>query len=295
MTTLVIGANGLVGSNVLAQLVDEDADIVGTYHSDPPAIDSTRYQVDITVADNVRALFEDIEPSTVVNCAAMTDVDACEQIPDRANAVNKTAAATVAELSAKMGADLAHFSTDYVFSGDQTAPYTESDQPNPKQVYGKTKLSGEKAVFNRHPDPVVLRPSFVYGIHRATNELTGFPAWVRDQLQAGEDVPLFTDQHVSPTRAGQLSSVARELLETGATGLFHTTARGCLTPFEFGTNITALMGLSENRLVQSLRTDLNRDAPRPVNSCLAVDKVESVLGRRQPTVETDLESIATAF
>jgi dTDP-4-dehydrorhamnose reductase len=194
-----------------------------------------------------------------------------------------------------MGAKLVHFSTDYVFSGEQTTSYTEADQPDPKQHYGETKLTGEKLAFDQHPDPVVVRPSFVYGIHRGTDELTGFPAWVRDKLQTGEDVPLFTDQHVSPTRAGQLASVVRELLETDTTGLFHTTARGCLTPFEFGTRIAALMDFSEDRLVQSSRTDLDRDAPRPVNSCLAVDKVESALGRQQPTVEADLEAIAMVF
>jgi dTDP-4-dehydrorhamnose reductase len=295
MTTLVIGANGLVGSNVLDQLIKEESRVVGTFHSDSPAIDRDCYQLDITESEAVRSVFKNIEPNTVVNCAAMTDVDACEQAPSRAKAVNTTAAETVAEVAAETGATLAHFSTDYVFSGDQTAPYVEADEPAPKQVYGETKLAGEKAVFDHHPDPVVVRPSFVYGIHRGTGELTGFPAWVRDQLRAGDDIPLFTDQRVSPTRAGQVASITRELLDTGATGLFHTTARSCVTPFEFGTRITERLDCSSDRLVRSSMAAVDRTAQRPTNSCLAVDKIESTLGRRQPTVRNDLESISSVF
>jgi dTDP-4-dehydrorhamnose reductase len=295
MTTLVIGATGLVGSNVLDQLVDEGSRVVGTYRSKPPSIDVESRRLDITDSETVRTVFEDIEPNAVLNCAAMTDVDACEREPDRATAVNETAAATVAGLAAETGAGLVHFSTDYVFAGDRAAAYTEADEPAPKQVYGETKLAGEQAVFDRHPDPVVVRPSFVYGIHRGTDELTGFPAWVRNRLQAGDDVPLFTDQRVSPTRAGQVASVARELLAAGATGLFHTTPRSCVTPFEFGQRIAELLDYPSDRLTRSSMAAVDREAPRPTNSCLAVGKVESALGRRQPTVRADLESIAGAF
>jgi dTDP-4-dehydrorhamnose reductase len=295
MTTLVIGANGLVGSNVLDQLVNDGCRVAGTYHSESPTIDVESRQLDITDSEAVRTVFEEIEPNSVHNCAAMTDVDACERAPDRAETVNTTAAATVAELTAETGAALVHFSTDYVFAGDRTAAYTEADEPAPKQVYGETKLAGEEAVFDRHPDPVVVRPSFVYGIHRGTGELTGFPAWVWDRLRAGDDVPLFADQRVSPTRAGQVASVAHELLETGTTGLFHTTARSCVTPFEFGRRIAELLDYPSDRLARSSMAAVDREALRPTNSCLAVDKVESALGRRQPTVRADLESIATAF
>jgi dTDP-4-dehydrorhamnose reductase len=295
MTTLVIGANGLVGSNVLDQLVNDGSRVVGTYHSESPTIDVESRQLDITDSEAVRTVFEEIEPNSVLNCAAMTDVDACERAPDRAETVNTTAAATVAELAAETGAALVHFSTDYVFAGDRTAAYTEADEPAPIQVYGETKLAGEEAVFDRHPGPVVVRPSFVYGIHRGTGDLTGFPAWVRNRLRAGNDVPLFTDQRVSPTRAGQVASVVRELLAAGATGLFHATARSCVTPFEFGQRIAEMLDYPSDRLARSSMAAVDREAPRPTNSCLAVDKVESALGRRQPTMRTDLESIAAVF
>jgi dTDP-4-dehydrorhamnose reductase len=142
---------------------------------------------------------------------------------------------------------------------------------------------------------VVVRPSFVYGIHRGTGDLTGFPAWVRNRLRAGNDVPLFGDQQMSPTRAGQVASVAYELLAAGETGLFHATARSCVTPFEFGCRIAELLDYPSDQLARSSMAAVDREAPRPTNSCLAVDKVESVLGRRQPTIRTDLKSIATAF
>ncbi|WP_254831466.1 dTDP-4-dehydrorhamnose reductase [Haloglomus salinum] len=291
MRLLVTGATGLLGSTLVARAMAAGHETVATYHRTDPGIGDDRTEMDITDSGRVAAVVGASEPDAVVNCAAMTDVDGCEKDPERAAAVNADAPGELAAASADAGAALVQVSTDYVFDGRAERRYTEADDPAPLQVYGRTKLEGERAARKTAPDALVPRLSFVYGRHGATDELTGFPAWVMDRLETGEAVPLFVDQRVTPTRAGAAAEAILSLLEREAAGVVNVAARSCVTPYDFGHRIADRRGVPEDRLVESESTALDRPARRPSNTCLDVTRVEDRLGREQPTLEADLDAV----
>ncbi|AEN07837.1 dTDP-4-dehydrorhamnose reductase (plasmid) [halophilic archaeon DL31] len=291
MRLLVVGANGLLGSNVVREGQQRGWSIAGTYHSTQPAFEIPLTPLDLGESDTFDDILDRHDPDVVVNCAAMTDVDGCETDPESAHSLNGDAPGTIAAQCAARGIEFVHVSTDYVFDGTERDPYSESADPNPVQVYGESKFAGERAVREEVPDALVARLSFVWGIHRSRGDLTGFPAWVRDRLQAGEDVPLFTDQWVTPTRAGQAAETLLDLIAQDAGGLVHVACSSCVTPYEFGAEIAEHVGADEELLSEGSMADVERDAPRPTYSCLDVGTVESTLDRPQPTLREDIEAV----
>ncbi|ELY42642.1 dTDP-4-dehydrorhamnose reductase [Natronorubrum bangense] len=292
MTILVIGANGLVGSSLVRTCLDREHEVIGTYHTERPDFDIELLELDLRDSDRIRAVVERVAPTAVVNCAAYTDVDGCEQNPETAHAVNAEGPGVLAEVCAERDVSFVHFSTDYVFGGEAEEPYTEDDDPNPIQVYGETKLEGEQRVLEAHSGAIVCRLSFVWGRHGATGDPEGFPAWVLGRAQSGEVVPLFTDQKVTPTRAGDASEVVLELLECDVAGLFHVASQDCVTPYEFGRLILEEKEPSTTGLLEeSSLEDVERAAPRPGYTCLSTDRVVKSLGHDRPTVEAAVSTV----
>ena len=294
MRLLVVGANGLLGSNVVHVGRQRDWTVMGTYHSTWPEFDIPLTQFDLTASETFDDVLETHDPDLVVNCAAMTDVDGCETNPERANVLNGDAPGALAAQCAANGVEFVHFSTDYVFDGTACDPYGEEASPNPVQVYGESKLAGEQAVHDVPGDHLIARLSFVWGVHRGSGALTGIPAWVRDQLESGDPVPLFTDQWVTPTRAGQAATTLLDLVNADTTGLYHVACRSCVTPYEFGEVLADQIGADTALLKEGSTDDIDRDATRPTYSCLDVGAVESRLGRPQPTLEEDVKEILDA-
>lgn len=295
MRLLVVGANGLLGSNVVAEGLDRNWDLRGTYHSAEPDFEIPLHQLDITNTDHLDEVIGTVDPDWVVNCAAMTDVDGCEEMPEQAYEVNGEAPSEMASLCAAGSIGFLHVSTDYVFDGNQQASYSEDGELNPIQEYGASKLQGERAVRSTNENALITRLSFVYGIHRSSGSLTGFPAWVRERLAEGEETPLFTDQHVTPTRAGQAATTFLDLIEKWHSGTFHVAVRSCVTPHKFGRVICHQMDADESLLIEGSQADIERAAQRPANTCLDVTRLEEALGRKQPTLDADLDAISEAF
>jgi len=288
---VVFGANGLLGSNVIETAQGRDHDVRGTHHSTEPALPVPLKRLDITETEQVETYLSETDPDAVVNCAAMTDVDGCETELEQARAVNAEAPGNIARYCERTGIRFAHVSTDYVFEGTARSPYKESADPKPIQEYGRSKLAGEHAVFEAMTTPLVARLSFVWGVHRGDGKLRGFPSWVRDSLRAGDEVPLFTDQWVSPTRAGQAASVLLSLLEGSHDGTYHVASRSCVTPYEFGKQIKRHPKYSDGELTRSSTTSLDRPADRPAYSCLDVSRVEATRECRQPALSADLDAV----
>ncbi|WP_459191910.1 dTDP-4-dehydrorhamnose reductase [Halosimplex sp. J119] len=291
MRTLVLGAAGQLGSNVVTAALDRGWEAHAAVHSPLERAPVEWSQLDVRDADRVAALLDEQAPDLVVNCAAMTDVDGCERDPERAHAVNGEAPGALASACADRKIPFVHVSTDYVFDGRDETPYDESAATSPVQVYGESKLTGEHAVRDAAPESLVVRLSFVYGTHGFSGELTGFPAWVRDRLTAGESVPLFTDQHVTPSRAGQAAETLLDLAEAGERGTVHVASRSCLTPHEFGGLLADRLGADPSLVEEGSMDDVDRAATRPRHTCLDVSGVEAVLDRPQPTTDEDLAAI----
>lgn len=290
MRLLVLGGDGLLGSNVVVA-TNQKCEVTATYRSGSVPADVSAHELDIRDTARFKDLLERVDPTAVVNCAAMTDVDACESKPDQARAVNATAPSKIADVCNTRSVQFCHISTDYVFDGEERTPYDESAEPNPIQVYGESKLAGDRAVRDAHASSLIIRPSFVYGIDRSTGTLTGFPAWVRDRLRADEPVSLFDDQYITPSRAGQVASVLLQLLQEGADGTFNVACRTCTTPYEIGDWLRERLNYPKRHLESGSQEDFDRPADRPRYTCLDVSKVESRLDSVQPTLETDLSAL----
>lgn len=290
MEVLVLGGNGLLGSAVVAAARARSNPVSLTYHSAAPDFEVPATRQDVRDVDGLGALLDERAPDVVVNCAAMTDVDGCESARDRAFEINADAPGALTAAATGRDVGFVHVSTDYVFDGRRREPYAETADPNPIQTYGESKLAGDRAVLD-HDDALVVRPSFVYGRRGDTGTLEGFPAWVDGKLAAGESVPLFADQWVTPSRAGATAETILDLVEAGESGLFNVACRTCTTPYEFGLEVASLQGYDPDLVQEGSMTDVERDAARPTYSCLDAGLVERTLGRDQPTLEADLRAV----
>lgn len=292
MDLLVIGAGGLLGSNVVAEGVRRDHSVTGTYHSSVPSLDVTLERLDIRDEETFHTLLDTYRPDAVVNCAARTDVDACEEDEEAAFEVNGKAPGRLATACRDSGCRFVHISTDYVFDGDADTPYSETAATEPVQIYGASKLEGERMVWEADAGALITRLSFIWGWHQATDVLTGFPAWVRNRLVSSDSTALFTDQSVTPSRAGQAAATILDLVASDHAGTFHVTSRSCVTPYQFGIELCEYFDASPELLEKGSMSAVNRSAVRPSYTCLDVSKVEKALGRKQPTLEADLAAVA---
>ena len=293
MDVLVVGASGLLGSNIVSTALDRGQSVGCTYHTSEPAFEVPCRRLDIRKMGLFEEIVTEFGPNHVVNCAAMTDVDECERRPERASEINATAPGDLASVCSDHGVDFTHVSTDYVFDGEKTDRYHERDDPNPIQAYGRSKLAGERFVTAADESALILRLSFVYGLDRSGESpvLSGFPAWVRSQFRDGETVPLYTDQRVTPSRAGAAATTLFDLQTSGANGVYHVASRSCVTPYEFGRRLADEGGYDDDALVRTSSANDSRTAARPVDTCLSVRRVAKRLGRPQPTLESDVATL----
>ena len=162
-------------------------------------------QVNMADPDSIRSLVQEIKPKIIVNATAYTDVDKAESEPELAMAINGTGPGILAEEAKKIGAALIHYSTDYVFNGTKGSPYTEEDQPNPINVYGETKLAGEKTIQEVGGTYLIFRTSWVYSLRRPCF-VTKVLEWAKTQ----EVLHIVDDQISSPTWARTLAEATAQ-------------------------------------------------------------------------------------
>ncbi len=212
-------------------------------------------------------------PDVVVNCAAWTAVDEAESREDEAFLVNGRGAGNVAAACAASGARLVHVSTDYVFGGDATRPYSEHDPPGPRTAYGRTKLAGEGAVLGLLPGTgYVVRTAWLYGAYG--------PNFARTMIRLEREQAIANvvdDQSGQPTWsadvAGQIIALAR--LEA-AGGIYHATSSGEATWFEFAREIFRLLGADTARVRPAKSSEFPRPAPRPSYSVLGHEALSAL-------------------
>ncbi|NVN90209.1 MAG: dTDP-4-dehydrorhamnose reductase [Desulfuromonadales bacterium] len=260
---LVVGCNGMLGSDLMALLGDRARGV-------------DAQDMDITSLESVERVLTALRPSVLINCAAYTDVDGCESNQGKAMQVNGEAVSHLAMVTRTIGAKLVQISTDYVFNGSKRTPYIESDRTSTLSIYGESKLRGERnAALN--PDFLVVRTQWLYGLHGNN--------FIETMLRlAGEkdQVSVVDDQTGSPTWTIDLSRAIMALLDKGCRGVYHAANSGFCTWNEFARAIFEESGL--NVRVNAMTTrELNRPANRPLNSILGCDKLEQATGvRLQP-------------
>jgi len=250
MRILVFGSAGQLGSELGRVLADQEL------------ISTTRDEVDITHLAQVAEFVEHLKPEAIINAAAYTDVDGCENYQENAFLVNAIGARNVAIAARKAGSSLVHISTDYVFDGSKEKPYLEYDPPQPLNIYGLSKLVGEEMVKAQNPSSFVLRVAWLYGpVGR------NFVKTMIALAQEKEEIHMVYDQRGTPTFVGDVARQIKLLIGTESYGLYHCTSQGGCTWYEFAREIFRLLGITV-RVVPVTSAEFPRPAKRPANSVL---------------------------
>lgn len=228
MKIAVIGANGQLGSDVVRAFQANGDEVCSLTH---PEIEVSNID---SVSDAIRAT----NPEVVVNTSAMHQVERCEAHPDTAFAINALGARNLAQVSCDLGASLIQISTDYVFDGKKREPYVEADAPLPLNVYGNTKLAGEHFVRSINPKHFVLRTSALYGKNpcRGKGGLNFVELMLKLAKERGR-VRVVADEIVSPTATLDLAKQLLALSRSDAYGLYHASAEGSCSWYEFAKEI----------------------------------------------------------
>ena len=293
---VVTGANGLVGSRLVAQLSAEGSrDIIalGRGARREPAIARVRYvELDLLApgASNglaaLGALIERERPWAVLHAAAMTDVDACERDPDSAKLVNESASAVVARAAQSIGARLVALSTDYVFDGE-AGPYDEEAQPNPRGVYAATKFAGEQVTRQFLAQAIIARVAVIFSGRRGAKKT--FAVSAADALSQGREVKAFHDQVVSPTLAENAAALVLGVLRFGAPGIYHCAGATGLSRVDFCRRLARKLGADERLVIPVALADLKLPAPRPMRCALVVEKVKRLPGPAPLEIDAALD------
>jgi dTDP-4-dehydrorhamnose reductase len=259
---LVVGAAGMLGGRVVADLEAAGADVTAL----------TRADVDVTDAEAVAAVVRTANAQIVVNATGYTAVDAAETDEAQALAVNGDGPANLAAACAVTGAALLHVSTDYVFPGDATSPYAEDAPTGPVSAYGRTKLAGEQRVLATLPGrSAIVRTAWLYG--------PGGPNFVTTMLRLEslrDHVDVVDDQVGQPTSTAVLSQALHDLgplvADGVAAGVFHATCTGQTTWFGLARKAFLLAGADPDRVRPTDSSTFTRPAPRPAYSVLGHDR-----------------------
>lgn len=265
---LITGAGGMLGHAL--------ADLLRARGLNPVTLD--RASLDIANPDALAKVFADHKPTLLLNAAAHTKVDLCEQEKDLADAINGYAVGRMAEGSKKFGTKLVHVSTDFVFDGSGTRPYRVDDPVNPVSAYGKSKLLGETELQKHSPpDALIVRTAWVYGRHGAN-----FPRTMVAAARAGKPLKVVADQIGSPTYAPDLAAAILDLVDRNARGVFNATNAGQTSWHGFAVATMQAFGIATD-VVPLTSADWAKIRPnsahRPAYSVLDLSPLEKAIAR----------------
>lgn len=267
---LITGANGQLGralNQVLKAKNNISYRIINTDLGEATAY--CPISLDIMNPVAVMNLVQSIKPDIIINCAALTAVDLCESEGDMAYRINAIGPKNLAKAADEMDAKFVHISTDYVFDGEGTTPYTEEDTPSPKSVYGTTKYQGEELVKSNCVKYFILRTAWVYG------EGKNFVKTMLRLSDEREEIKVVDDQYGTPTSAVDLAKAIAVLMETNEYGLYHCVNKGVTTWYEFAKEIFRLFD-KKVTLLPIKTEEYPTPAKRPAYSVLDTNKINSI-------------------
>ncbi len=286
-TILLTGANGQVGWELQRRLSS-------SYYVISPGRD----RLDLSDPDSICRSVREVRPDIILNPAAYTAVDKAESEADLSMRVNGVAPQILAEEAKQLDALLVHYSTDYVFDGNNTTPYREDTPPNPQSVYGKTKLAGELAIQSAGCRHLILRTSWVYGIHGGN-----FIKTVLRLAKERDELRIVADQFGAPTWARLLADATLQILgnpqiitrDTHLSGIYHLTAGGHTNWHQYAEEILRLARQHDTQLrnktinIHPISTEeYPLPAKRPKNSILSTEKIRQTFGLSLPEWQDDL-------
>jgi dTDP-4-dehydrorhamnose reductase len=223
----------------------------------------------------VKSFVLEHKPNIIVNCAAMTNVDACEDEKEKAMQLNAKFPESLAIAAKKVDAHLITFSTDYVFNGE-SGPYTELDVPDPINYYGKSKLAGENLAKVNCDKLTIIRTNVVYGM--SSYGKSDFIRWILAKLKLGDSLKIITGQWCNPTFSDDLAWVVMRVVETQTYGVLNVAGKDWLNRYEIALIVAETFGYDKNRIEAIDPDELKQKAARPEKGGLVITSVEGILG-----------------
>ncbi len=270
---LITGCNGQLGRALNKLLANKDIEIINT------DVDN----LDICDAAQVSALIKKEQPDTIINCAAHTAVDKCETDRENAARINALGPKNLAAAAKETGAQLVQVSTDYVFDGNASKPYVETDTPCPQSVYGSTKLDGERAVMEIMDRYYIIRTAWLYG------DGTNFVKTMLRLAKEHDTITVVNDQFGSPTSAMELGRMILHIVDSGEYGIYHATCEGMTNWHDFAKAIFTLAKSNVNLIPVTTAEYPASVAKRPAYSVLENAKLNSQGAYRMKQWEDALE------
>jgi dTDP-4-dehydrorhamnose reductase len=287
---LITGSNGLLGQKLITHFIqNENFDVVGISRGQNRLLNISNFtyiDADISKKDLLKKLLKQIKPDIIINCVAMTNVDACEENKTECDAINIDAVKVLSKYCVGSKAKLIQLSTDFVFDG-RDGYYFEDDIPNPINYYGLSKLKSEKIVSNSLKDFVIIRTILVYGTTQNTNR-GHIVSWVVDKLKNNEIINVVTDQLRMPTLVDDLVKAIDLSIKKDAKGIFHISSNELLSIYEIATIIANEFQLNKS-LIKSIKTSqLKQKAKRPLITGFKLNKAENILGFKSKSFKEQL-------
>lgn len=281
---LVTGAAGQLGRYLRSALERAGYEVIGLGSKPGDGVDAV---ADIRDLPALASVLGDASPLIVIHGAAYTDVDGCERDPERAMAVNATGSANVAKAASDAGSWMLGIGTDFVFSGNGGAPYSERAMPDPISMYGSSKLAGERAVLAADPSFAIARTSWVYG-----GAGKHFPRTVLNVTRQRGGMEVVDDEIGNPTFAGDLADALVKLVPHRPTGIFHLSNEGSVSRFGLARAVVAAAGGDPEMITptttEAFLAKYPLPAKRPANSSMANNRA-AALGIRLPAWEDAIE------
>ncbi|MAY85060.1 MAG: NAD(P)-dependent oxidoreductase [Flavobacteriales bacterium] len=292
---LLTGSNGLLGQKIVKLVQDEYADRYELLATSKGAnriekIKGFDFQsLDISDPKAVAELFDSYRPDYLINTAAMTNVDACEDDKEGCKMANIEAVKILGEACEKHNTFFLHLSTDFIFDGED-GPYKEDDKPNPLSYYGWSKLEGEKVVESLSCPWAIARTIIVYGVAEQMSR-SNIVLWAKSALEKGDPLTIVNDQFRSPTLAEDLAKGCMQIIEHDAQGVYHLSGKDFMSIIELVKRVAKHFGLNDAQLSEISSSSLNQAAKRPPKTGFVLDKAMNDLGYDPHSFEEGLSIV----
>ncbi|OUV74694.1 MAG: NAD(P)-dependent oxidoreductase [Flavobacteriales bacterium TMED123] len=287
MKILITGSNGLLGQKLLYKLrIDDSVDLVATSKGENRVTVRDGYayhSLDITNKAALEELISTQKPDVVINTAAMTNVDLCEDKKESCDVLNVDAVQYLANACARIDAQLIHISTDFIFDGED-GPYTEEDMPNPLSYYGLSKLKSEQLLQVHSVKWTILRTIIVFGVGENLSK-GNIVLWAKEALAKGDSLNIIDDQFRAPTLAEDLADICILAAKKKALGIFNASGKDIMSIYEIVERVAKYYGNSTNNLNKISTATLNQKAVRPPKTGFILDKSINELGYRPHSFE----------
>jgi dTDP-4-dehydrorhamnose reductase len=284
MKFLVTGSAGLVGSQTVKDLIQQNQTVYSCYHDKKP-LQGIPTHLDLSDENQIIQTLQETKPDRIIHLAAMTGVDLCETEKELATIVNTKATETLAKQAAKQNIFFLYVSTDYIFDGI-VGMKKEDDESNPLGFYGKSKLEGEFALNKLASNWCIARTSTPFGIHPTKKS---FPLWIKENLEAKKEIPVLVDQFTSPTYVPNLSKMLIEITTRQINGIIHVSGATRISRYDLAGLIADKFNLDKNLLIPSKIDTMNWKAQRPKDSSLDVSLATESLNEQPLKIEQSIE------